>query len=101
MPLGVTADIEGKINIWDINTLSLRQSCNHEEAVTRIKFLSNSPIFVTSSMDKTVRMWDVRTGENLKTWYGHEDAIMDISITSDCKKVVSCSDDGTLRVYML
>ena len=50
---------------------------------------------VSGSGDKTVRVWDVETGECLKVMEGHTNWVFSVAVSGDGKRVVSGS--GTRR----
>ena len=53
---------------------------------------------VSGSNDKTLRVWDTRTGKCLRVMEGHTDWVRCIAAIGD-SMCVSGSDDGTLRVW--
>ncbi|KAJ1965775.1 60S ribosomal subunit assembly or modification protein [Dispira parvispora] len=99
MSLAATGSVDGKINIWDVQTLRLRQTVHHDEAVTKLLWHHESPLLTTTSADRTVKVWDARTGHCEKTWVGHHDAILDFAMTKDGHSVVTGSDDGCCLVF--
>jgi WD40 repeat protein len=56
---------------------------------------------VSASLDTTLKVWDLDTGEDLRTLAGHEAAVEAVAITSDGRRAVSGSTDNTLRVWDL
>jgi WD40 repeat protein len=40
----------------------------HKETVTAVAFSPDGGRFVTGSDDKTVRLWDAATGDEIRTW---------------------------------
>jgi hypothetical protein len=56
---------------------------------------------VSRSSDETVRVWDLATGQGLRTLAGHTGGVQSVSLTPDGRTVVSGSDDGTVRVWDL
>ena len=48
---------------------------------------------------KTIRLWDVAGGTQLKTLEGHTDGILCLAYSPDGKTLASASADGTLRLW--
>ncbi|XP_054822976.1 uncharacterized protein LOC129321280 [Prosopis cineraria] len=90
--------MDNKLVIWDIEHSLTRSTCDHEEGVTCLSWLGAFYV-VTGCVDGIVRVWDSRSGECVRTFRGHADAIQSLSLsaTKDC--VVSVSIDGTARVF--
>ena len=49
----------------------------HTGAVSRVAWHPSGNFFVTSSLDSTLKIWDVREGQLFYTLHGHEGAIYD------------------------
>ena len=56
-----------------------------------------SPAQLTS----TLRVWDLASGETVRTLSGHTGSVWAVAVTPDGRQVVSGSDDNTLRVWDL
>ncbi len=56
---------------------------------------------VSGSEDNTLRVWDLASGETVRTLSGHTDAVMAVAVTPDGRQAVSGSGDKTLRVWDL
>ena len=55
-------------------------------------------LLVSSSSDKTIKIWDTNNNYELKTTItGHKDAVYGIILYPDCKSIISASDDATIR----
>ncbi|CAG8549688.1 18588_t:CDS:10 [Gigaspora margarita] len=87
LPLSATGSVDNKLNIWDVNTMRLRQTCHHEDAIIKLQWHLDSPLLTTCSADRTVRLWDGRTGNNEKTWHGHQDSILGFSLSKYESKI--------------
>ncbi|KAI8343294.1 WD40-repeat-containing domain protein [Chlamydoabsidia padenii] len=101
LALAATGSVDGTISIWDVQTQRLRSTLSHEDAIIKVKFVSNSPLLVSCSADRNVKMWDARTGVCVKSWQGHRDAVLDFAVSNDGQTVVTASDDGACLVYKL
>lgn len=55
--------------------------------------------FVSGSADKTVSIWDMRTGLTVQTFYGHLNAINDTAFSIGGQYVASCDADGLVKVW--
>ena len=56
---------------------------------------------ISGSGDKTVRVWDLESGECIKVLKGHTDSVFDVALTPDGLKGISGSSDKTVRVWEL
>src|SRR5262245_52463308 len=54
---------------------------------------------VTSAGDRTARVWDANTGNELLQLKGHTGSVFAVSVTPDGKSIVTGSDDRTARVW--
>ncbi|MDZ8025347.1 MAG: WD40 repeat domain-containing protein [Nostoc sp. DedQUE01] len=48
---------------------------------------------VLLSVDKTVKLWDVSSGQTLKTLQGHRAAVLSIAFSPDSQTIASGSED--------
>jgi len=95
----VSVATDGRVCTWEANTFKLRATGTHEDAVTSLAFSPGTTTFVTGSADKTVKMWDYRTGACLKTMLGHRDVIHGCAMSNDGKLVISGGEDGTVKSF--
>ena len=65
----------------------------------RISFSSDGTKVATSSDDKTGRIWDVSTGQELHQLQGHEGEVRFIVFSPDGTKVATASSDKTGRIW--
>src|SRR5260370_40933831 len=56
---------------------------------------------VSASWDQTLRVWDLESGQTLRTLQGHTEAVKAVAVTPDGRRAVSASDDRTLRLWDL
>ena len=56
---------------------------------------------VSASDDNTLKVWDLETGEELRTLAGHSGRVTGVAVTADGRRAVSASWDKTLKVWDL
>lgn len=71
----------------------------HSGLVTAGAFSPDGTGAVTSSNDKTARVWDTKTGATIATLKGHENMVTSAIFSPDGTKAVTASFDGTARVW--
>jgi WD40 repeat protein len=69
--------------------------------VTAVVITPDGRHAVSASDDKTVRVWELKTGQLAHILQGHSAGVTAVAITRDSRRVVSASRDKTLRVWEL
>jgi WD40 repeat protein/serine/threonine protein kinase len=71
----------------------------HTSLVTSVSFSSDGLFALSGSVDETVRLWDIKIGECLRTFEGHSDSVSSVSFSPDGRFAISGSWDTTLRLW--
>ncbi len=56
---------------------------------------------VSASGDRTLKVWDLETGRELRTLEGRSSYVYGVAASADGRRAVSASDDRTLKVWDL
>jgi len=75
------------------------QRMQDEFLCTSIAFSPKGDIIASGSVERVVKLWDIRTGDCLGTLKGHEYPILALSFSPDGDKLVSGSGDTTLMTW--
>ena len=104
-----TAGADGTVRLW--NTEMTKKSGNtefvkqvavlkgHSDKVYSVCFSQDGSRLLTASRDKTARLWDPSTGEELCRFIGHEGAVRQAVFAG--QYVCTASDDGTARIWAI
>ena len=71
----------------------------HEEPVLRLAYSPDGNWLVTSSWDKSVKVWNTQTMEQARVMPNQHDWVLALGFSPDGKKLVLGRYDGSLSVY--
>jgi hypothetical protein len=73
----------------------------HGDEILKLVQHPREPVMVTTSADKTVKVWNPETGANTKTLTGLTDFVFAAAISPDAKEVAAGGYDGEVRVWKI
>ena len=71
----------------------------HTDNVWSVAFRPNGVMLASASWDRTVRLWNVKTGRLLHILMGHTNDVMSVAFSPDGQTLASGSWDGTIRLW--
>ncbi|KFO18303.1 Sperm-associated antigen 16 protein [Fukomys damarensis] len=71
----------------------------HTDSVNSIEFFPFSNTLLTGSADKTLSIWDARTGTCEQSLYGHMHAIHDAIFSPTGHMIASCDACGVIKLW--
>lgn len=84
---------------WRRNKYNMRILSGHTDGVMCLQFCDSSNILITGSYDKTIRIWNLETGEVVRVLTGHTRCVR--ALQFDDAKLVTGSMDHTLKIWSL
>jgi len=79
----------------------LRTLVGHTDSVNSIAVSANNRYVVSGSADKTLKIWELASGQLTQTLEGHSDWVSAVAVSADNRYVVSGSADKTLKIWEL
>jgi small GTP-binding protein len=71
----------------------------HRGAIGRCRWSPNGRLLASPSFDKTIRIWNVDTGESIVTLCGHTDWVFSVAWSPDGKQIASGSRDTKILLW--
>lgn len=89
------------VRLWNAETgeQPLGPLVGHQDWVCSVAFSSDGKRIVSGSKDKTIRLWDVESGEHQPPFEGHQDSVNSVAFSPDGERIVSGSSDTTVRLW--
>jgi WD40 repeat protein len=90
----------GRIRLFDFQTGEIQGLLKgHTDVILGLSFSPDANQLISSSADKTARIWDVHTRKTLHELKGHTDFIYGAAFSPDGSLAVTGSNDDTLKLW--
>ncbi|KAI8930692.1 hypothetical protein NX059_012301 [Plenodomus lindquistii] len=71
----------------------------HSHGVSSVAFSHDSARLASASEDRTVKIWDARSGACLQTLEGHSHGVRSVAFSHDSARLASASFDKTIKIW--
>ena len=71
----------------------------HFESVKALAFTPDSKYVLTASRDKSVKLWELATGREIRTYFGHGHTVNDLVVNREGTQFITSSADNTAKIW--
>ena len=96
----VSSSGDGTLIVWNLITNTVRYTLTgHSDSVVGLKILSSN-IIASCSFDTSIKLWDITSGQLIRTLVGHEGFLFwSLDLLDDGETLVSGSEDQTIKFW--
>lgn len=73
----------------------------HQQLINDVKFSPDMRYIASASFDKSIRLWDGRTGKFITALRGHVQRVYQLAWSADSRLLASASADSTCKVWSM
>ena len=92
------------IKLWNVDIIGvtcLKTLFGHNKEVRCVKFYLNGDRIISASGDKSIKLWDPKTGQCMTSLDGHTSIVYCLSVCTDGSTIISSSADRTIKCWSL
>lgn len=100
--IAVTANLGGKVVIWDVSHQTIRNECKDEDptGITTMIWGKDQTI-IAGTLGGAIKAWNVRNGEMKFSLLGHANNIHDLCYSEKRNLLLTVSEDGTSKIFKM
>ncbi len=71
----------------------------HPSSILAISVSQNGKLLVTGSDDKTIKLWSIESGREIRSFSDHKSDVLDVDFSSDGRLIASAGRDLTFKIW--
>jgi WD40 repeat protein/predicted Ser/Thr protein kinase len=97
--LAVSVERDYFVHLYDCVMGGERHLAGHLDFVSGLAFSPDGGTLATGSMDGTIRLWDVASGQTIASLAGHMEEATDVAFSPDGQTLASVGHNETVRLW--
>ncbi|KAJ1921140.1 cross-pathway control WD-repeat protein cpc2 [Tieghemiomyces parasiticus] len=101
----ISASRDKTLIIWHLSRdesnfgYARRALVGHDHIVQDLAISLDGQFALSASWDKTLRLWDLQTGNTTRRFVGHTNDVLSVSFSPDNRQIVSGSRDKSIKLW--
>jgi WD40 repeat protein len=87
--------------IWDLKSRKAKSLVGHDATVMAMSLSPDGRILATASYDRSVRLWDLATGNCLWNLTGHTGPVRALAFSPDGHQIASAGSDLSIKIWSI
>lgn len=99
--LAISVERENSVRRYEPESGKLLELAGHRDFVSGLGFSPDGARLASASMDGTLKLWDMATGENVATLPGHLQEATDVAFSPDGRTLASVGQKQAIKLWDL
>jgi guanine nucleotide-binding protein subunit beta-2-like 1 protein len=104
----VSSSRDKTILVWDVDNISndegqigrpVKSLTGHNHFVSDVVISSDGQFALSGSWDKSLRLWDLSTGQSTRRFISHTKDVLSVAFSADNRQIVSGSRDKSIKLW--
>ncbi|RCN42705.1 WD domain, G-beta repeat protein [Ancylostoma caninum] len=104
----ISSSRDRTIILWDVDNIAtegesigrpVKALTGHNHFVSDVAISSDGQFALSGSWDKTLRLWDLTTGQSTRQFSSHTKDVLSVAFSADNRQIVSGSRDRSIKLW--